>query len=220
MIPIGGRPILAYNLAMLGAAGFDDVVVNLHAFPEVVREYVGDGSQWGIRVVYSEEPELLGTAGALVPTIDLFSQGTFAIVFGDNLTELNLADMLAFHRAAGGVATIAVWERDDVSHSGVAELSDDGRIIRFVEKPQPGDTTSHWVNAGVIIAEPELLTLVPRGQPSDLGRDVLPAMIDRGMRVDAYRCYGGHWWFDRVEDYHAALKDGELDRYAKAQSWR
>jgi NDP-sugar pyrophosphorylase family protein len=213
MVPIGGRPILSYNLAILAAAGFDDVVINLHAFPEVVREYVGDGSHWGIHVTYSEEPQLLGTAGALVPVIDLFRQGTFAIVFGDNLTELNLAEMLAFHRATGGVATIAVWERDDVSQSGVAELSDDARVLQFIEKPQPGKTDSHWVNAGVIIAEPALLTLVPRDHPSDLGRDVLPAMIAHGMEVAAYRCYGGHWWFDRADDYRAALDDRELRRF-------
>jgi NDP-sugar pyrophosphorylase family protein len=219
MVPIGGRPILAYNLAMLAAAGFDDIVINLHAFPEVVRSYVGDGERWGIHVTYSEEAQLLGTAGALVPVIDLFAQGTFAIVFGDNLTELDLGEMLAFHRRSAGVATIAAWERDDVSHSGVAEFSAGDRIERFIEKPRSGQTASHWVNAGIVIAEPKLLDAVPREGASDLGRDIFPTLIARGEAIYGYRVAGGHWWFDRVEDYHAALQDVALDRYAKAKSW-
>ena len=109
LIDICGEPILGYNLALLAAAGFDDVAINLHAFPDAVRAYAGDGSRWGLRVTYSEEEELRGTAGALVPLAGAFAGGTFAIVFGDNLGELDLADMLARHRERGRLATIAVW---------------------------------------------------------------------------------------------------------------
>jgi NDP-sugar pyrophosphorylase family protein len=132
LLEIFGEPILGYNFAMLAAAGFDDVVVNLHAFPSVVRDYAGDGSRWGVRVTYSEEPELRGTAGALVPVARAFAGGSFAIVFGDNLCELDLLDMLARHREGGALATIAVWERQDVTQSGVAEIGAGDHILRFV----------------------------------------------------------------------------------------
>jgi NDP-sugar pyrophosphorylase family protein len=215
MLEIGGEPILGYNLAMLAAGGFDDVVVNLHHLPGVVRAYVGDGARWGLRVTYSEEPELRGTAGALVPLAQTFGDGTFAIVFGDNLGELDLHDMLARHRERGTLATIAVWQRADVTQSGVAEVDADDRIVRFVEKPAPGQTASHWVNAGIVIAEPALLDAIPRDRASDLGHDVFPALVDRDPGLGAHRMTGGHWWFDRAEEYEAARFDDRLAAFAR-----
>lgn len=214
MLEIGGQPILAYNIAMLAAAGFDDVAVNLHYLPDVVRAYVGDGRRWGVRVRYSEERELRGTAGALVPVAETFAQGTFAVVFGDNIAQLDLAEMLGQHRERGAAATIAVWERDDVSQSGVAEVDPSGQIERFVEKPRQGETTSHWVNAGTVIAEPEILTAIPRDRPSDFGRDIFPTLLARGDALFAYRETAGLWWFDRVEDYEHALSDPRLAAFS------
>jgi NDP-sugar pyrophosphorylase family protein len=218
MLEIGGLPIIAYNLSMLAAGGFRDVVINLHHLPDVVREYVGTGARWGLRVTYSEEPNLLGTGGALLPCIDRFRRETFAIVFGDNVIEIDLRSMLAAHRARSAAATIAVWQRDDPSQSGVAEFGDDDRIVRFIEKPAPGQTESHWINAGVVLAEPVLLEEVPPGRPSDLGRDIFPRALARGLGVYAYRLDGGLWWFDRVEDYRAALIDPRLDAFVKRSS--
>jgi NDP-sugar pyrophosphorylase family protein len=214
MLPVGGRPILGYNLAMLAAAGFRDVAINVHHLPGVVRDYVGDGAAWGLRVRYSEEPQLLGTAGALDPLRDAFAQGTFAVVFGDNLNDLDLAEMLRRHRASGAVATVALAERDDVTQSGVAELDADDRIVRFVEKPRPGESASRWINAGVVVAEPALLELVPRGEASDLGRDVLPVLAARGQ-LRGYRMTGGHWWFDRTADYEGARDDARLAAFTR-----
>ncbi len=214
MLAIGGRPILGYNLAMLAAGGVREVAINLHHLPGVIREYVGDGSAWGLRVRYSEEPALLGTAGALLPVAAMFRDETFAIVFGDNLNELDLASMVRHHRASDAVATVALYERADVSQSGVAELDAAGRITRFVEKPRAGETASHWVNAGAIVAEPALLEPIPRGRSSDLGREILPALAARG-ELAGYRMTGEHWWFDRTGDYERALTDARLAEFAR-----
>lgn len=210
MLEVGGRPILSHNVAMLARAGFDDIVVNLHHLPNVVRDYLGDGARWGVHTTYSEETELRGTAGALVPVADRLSSETFAIVFGDNIAELDMIDMLRRHRSTEAVATVAVWLREDVSQSGVAEMREDGRITRFLEKPRSGDTMSHWINAGIILAEPALIDAVPRERPSDLGRDVLPRLIAAGQPVYGYPMSGGLWWFDSVEEYRAALVDARL----------
>jgi NDP-sugar pyrophosphorylase family protein len=96
MLDVGGQPIIAYNLAMLGRSVFRDVVINLHYLPDVVRAYVGNGERWGLRVTYSEEPVLLGTAGALVPLEDRFASDTFALVFGDNVNDVDLDAMLSY----------------------------------------------------------------------------------------------------------------------------
>jgi mannose-1-phosphate guanylyltransferase len=214
MLEIGGEPILGYNLAMLAAAGFDEVIVNLHYAGNVIRDYVADGSRWGIRVAYSEEPELRGTAGALIPLADRLV-GTFGIVYGDNLNELDLKDMVDHHREHRALATIAVWPREDVAQSGVAEFDDGGRIERFIEKPSPGETKSHWVNAGVVVADAPLLDAIPRDRPSDLGRDVFPKLLEGARGIYAYRMAGGHWWFDRIEDYESALTDPRLATFLR-----
>jgi NDP-sugar pyrophosphorylase family protein len=207
MLEVGGQPIIAYNLAMLAAGGFRDVVINLHHLPDVIRDFVGTGERWGLRVSYSEELELLGTGGALIPVLDRFASETFAIVFADNLNQLDLTDMLHRHRATGALVTIAVSRRDDVSQSGVTEIGSDDRIVRFIEKPQAGKATSGWINAGVVLAEPSLIAVLPPKAPFDLSRDVLAELVRNGDNVYAYPMTGAHLWFDRVEDYERA-KDG------------
>jgi NDP-sugar pyrophosphorylase family protein len=214
MLPVAGQPILAYNLAMLAAAGFTEIVINLHYLPDVVKTFVGNGERWGLNVTYSEEHELLGTAGALGPTIERFRGGTFAIVYGDNINDLSLTAMLHFHRANASEVTIALAYRDDVQHSGVAEMRSDGRIERFVEKPRAGETSSHMINAGVLIAEPSLLSALPDFVPSDLARDVIPRFIAGGHPVFGFVMSGRHWWFDRVSDYLAANSEPALNELA------
>jgi NDP-sugar pyrophosphorylase family protein len=216
MLDLGGWPILAYNLRLLADAGFDRVVLNLHYLPEVIRSYVGSGERWGLQVTYSDEPVLLGTAGALVPVSDEFRGETFAVVFGDNIAEIDLRSMLAAHRRSGAEATVALWRRNDVSNSGVAELGPGDRIVRFIEKPSAGETDSHWVNAGYLIVEPALLDEIGSAAPSDFGRDVLPAAIAGGAAIQGYRLTGCLWWFDRVEDYASAMDDPKLGAYAAA----
>jgi NDP-sugar pyrophosphorylase family protein len=214
MLDVYGWPILAYNIQLLAGAGFDRIVLNLHYLPEAVRSFVGDGACWGLSVRYSEEPVLLGTAGALVPVSDEFREGPFAIVFGDNIAEIDLLAMCDVHARSGADATIALWRREDVTQSGVAELDAGGRIVRFIEKPSASETTSHWVNAGIIIAEPALLDVISHDGPSDFGRDVFPAAIARGMHLQGYQMTGRLWWFDRVQDYLTALADPHLSAFA------
>ena len=108
-----------------------------------------------------------------------------------------------------------MYEREYVAQSGVAELGADDRIVRFVEKPGPGETASHWVSTGIVVAGPRLLDAIPRGAPSDLGRDIFPRLLDDSRGVYAYRMTGGHWWFDRVEEYEAARTDAKLAAFLR-----
>jgi mannose-1-phosphate guanylyltransferase len=215
MLDVGGEPILGYNFAMLARSAFRDVVVNLHYLPAIVRDYGGDGSRWGLTLTYSQEDQLLGTGGALAPFRDRFARGTFAVVYGDNVNDLDLKEMLRFHEWRTAAVTIAVTERDEVSHSGVCELAPDDRVIGFTEKPTPGTARSHWVNAGVLIAQPSLLDAIGVEVPADIGRNVLPAMLERGAPIYAYRMRGRHWWFDRASDYERAQHDVDLEKLAR-----
>jgi len=201
MVLVAGKPILEYNLDLIVCHEVRDVIVNLHHRPQTIIEYFGDGSRWGVYITYSFEPQLLGTAGAVKKVQELFD-GTFLVLYGDNLTTCDLTRLVAFHRASGGIATIALHYRDDPTSSGIVGLDRDNRITRFLEKPKPDQMFSHWVNAGLYVLEPQILDAIPLGQPSDFGRDVFPALLARGEALYGYRMSEeeGLWWIDTPGD--------------------
>jgi mannose-1-phosphate guanylyltransferase len=200
MLEVGGAPILEHNVRALVAAGVRDIAINLHHRGEAIEDHFGDGARFGARIRYSRETELRGTAGALLPLTDYFTE-TFLVLFGDNLSTCDLSRVIARHRSAGAEATVALFHRDDVGASGIALLDGDDRIVRFIEKPRPEEAFSKWVNAGIVVAEPGVLAFVPRDRPSDMGRDVLPALLAAGSTVAGYRMSEGLWWIDTPEDY-------------------
>ncbi len=202
MVPLGNKPLLGYTLALLARHNIRDVAINLHHCPDIVRACFGDGTNWGVRITYSFEPELLGTAGAVKKLQPLWD-GTFLVVYGDNLTDCDLTRLVEFHRSKGGLATIALFWRQDVQHSGVAMLDEDDRITGFIEKPAPGAAPGHWVNAGLLVVEPRLLDYVPAGRSSDFGREVLPDVLARRELVFGYRMTENLWWADTLADYQA-----------------
>lgn len=202
LAPIGGRPLLEHTVAWLARFGVTDLVVNLHHLPEAVAAHFGDGSRWGTRIVYSPEPELLGTAGALRRAADLLPRHEpFFVWFGDNLSRCRLDRLWAAHRAGGGLATMALYERADPTRSGIVGLDGD-RIVRFLEKPRPEQVFSHWVNAGILVLEPAVLNAIPATGPADLGRDVFPALLTAGATLTGYRLTPaeGLWWIDTPDD--------------------
>jgi NDP-sugar pyrophosphorylase family protein len=205
MLEIGGRPILEHNVRLAVKHGMTHVTINLHHRPEAIVDHFGDGSAFGASIRHSREAELLGTAGALNPVRDLFAGGTFAVLYGDNLTTCDLSALVARHRATGAVATIALFERDDPTASGIAALDDAGFVTRFLEKPRPEEVFSNLVNAGILILEPAALAAVPERGPSDFGRDVLPQLLARGRRIAGYRMTEGLWWIDSQADYERTI---------------
>lgn len=201
MIAIVGRPILEHTVESLVRQGVRELVINLHHCSDSVRAHFGDGSRWGARIRYSPEPTLRGTAGALTPWREFFD-ASFLVVYGDNLTSCNLASLEGVHRARRAFATMALFHRADPSQSGVAEVEPDGRIRRFLEKPGAGAVFSHWVNAGVMILEPEAIDTIPRDRPADFGRDLLPRWVAEGRQVFGYLMPADEklWWIDTPED--------------------
>ncbi len=212
MVPLGNKPLLEYTVALLARHNIRDIAINLHHCPDVVQAYFADGTAWGVRITYSFEPELLGTAGAIKKLESLWDE-TFLIVYGDNLTDCDLTRLIAFHHAQGGLATLALFWREDVQHSGVVALDEHDRVTRFVEKPPPGQAPSHWVNAGLMVVEPRLLDFIPADRPCDLGREVLPELLARGEPVWGYRMTEHLWWTDRRSEYEALKRqfdEGEI----------
>jgi mannose-1-phosphate guanylyltransferase len=185
MLPIAGEPLLSHTLRWLCAAGITEIALNLHYLPHVVREGLGDGSRWGVRLRYSQETELRGTAGALLPFGDFFDE-SFVVIYGDLLLSLDLAALIAFHRERGGLMTIALKTTDHPASQGMLELDSEGRVLRFVEKPGVWPADQRWANAGVYVVEPSVLRLIPDDQPSDWGHDIIPRLIAEDAPV--YAC--------------------------------
>jgi len=199
MLEISGRPILEHNLRFLARHGIRELIVNLHHCPEAITQYFGDGSAWGVEISYSYEPALLGTAGAVRNVSQHFNQ-TFVVMYGDNLTTCDLGRVIDLHRRKNAVATVALFHRENATASGIAEIDDDDRILRFLEKPRIEEIFSRWVNAGILVLEPAVLDFIPEGRASDFGRDVLPALLAAGQSVYGYRMTEELWWVDSLED--------------------
>ena len=205
MLEVGGLPILEHNVRLAAQHGITDLVINLHHRPEAIVDHFGDGSKFGVAIRYSHEPVLLGTAGALNPFRAFFAEATFAVLYGDNLTTCDLSAVIARHRATQAVATIALFHREDPAASGIVALDDAGFVTRFLEKPQPEEIFSRWVNAGILVLEPAALDAVALHGPSDFGRDVLPELLARGQRVAGYTMSEELWWIDSPADYQRTL---------------
>ncbi len=187
MVEIGGEPAIAHSLRWLKRQGIGDVAINLHYRPDVLRDYVGDGSGFGLEVTYSLEREILGTAGALRPLFDIFrAERELVVLYGDVLTDLDLEPVLDAHRAAGADATIVVTQVDDPTRAGVVGFDRAHRITRLVEKPGPDQVFSTWANAGIYVCGPRVLDYVTPHGPQDFAGELFPAMLEDGRHLLAY----------------------------------
>jgi len=181
MVKINGLPILEHNIVWLRNSGIDNIYINLHHLPDIITDYFGSGSQWNVKITYSYEPVLLGTAGAVRRIASQFwdkrNTSAFVVVYGDNLLpDFDLPQIIEFHLAKKGIGTVCLYHKEDVSQSGVAILDNEDRIIDFIEKPVPSETTSHLVNTGIYVLEQRILKYIPDGF-SDFGHVVFPAVL-------------------------------------------
>lgn len=205
MLPIGGRPLLAHILEWLRRHGVEEVAINLHHLPHVVMEAFGDGRAFGLRIRYSVEETLLGTAGALSRFLDFFDQRPFYVVYGDLLTAVDLGALLQFHRERGGVGTVALYRVPNPTECGLVDMDETGRIRRFVEKPPLEEVFTDLANAGIYVLEPHVLSYVPKGQFCDFGRDLFPQLLAAGEPLFGYPIR------------HYLLDIGTLEKYRQAQ---
>lgn len=182
MIHFKGKPILQHNVELCRAHGIIEIYMNTHHLPDVIRNYFEDGSKFGVNIYYSYEPILLGTSGALNNFREFLIDEPFFVVYGDNYSNFNLNLLEKIYSVKRPIGVVAFYRRDDVSQSGVAELSGDGRVLKFIEKPLKGETESHWVNTGIYLLRPDILQYIPNGF-SDFGRDIFPRLISDGIPI-------------------------------------
>lgn len=192
LVPIAGEPNSGHVLRFLRSFGIEEVAINVHYHAQAVRDALGDGSAYGVQLSYLHEEELLGSAGA-VKQMESFFDETFVVVGCDDLTDLNLEALVAFHRKRGALATIALVAADDVTQYGVVVLDGEGRIVEFQEKPAHGTEKSHLVNTGIYVFEPEIFSYIQPGVFVDFGKNVFPALQEEQAAFYGLHAQGAYW---------------------------
>ncbi len=194
-IPILGKPLVGYVAEYVARYGCDEVVVNLHHRPESVRRALGDGSQFGVKLHYVEEPEILGTSGALDNARALLDGGTFVVVNGKIITDIDLNAALKTHRETNAIATLVLLPNAACERFSIVETAD-GLLQGFGGMPARGDFSAEsppFMFTGIQILEARIFDCVPRGVFSHSTTDVYPRAVANGERV-AVHVASGNWY--------------------------
>jgi len=187
-IPLVDRPFLAYMIEWLGRHGVDEVVLACGFLPDRLREVLGDGGSGGPQLVYVEEPEPRGTAGA-IKFAEKHLDDRFLALNGDVLTDLDLSALIRHHEQSGALATLGLYPVDDPTAYGLVRHRPDGEITEFLEKPDPAEIDTDEVNAGTYVLEREVLAEIEPDANVSIERDVFPRLVGRGLhgiRLEGY----------------------------------
>ena len=185
IVPICNRPFLLYQIDTMKRAGVTDITLSLSYQPEKIEQQLGDGSNFGVKLKYTVEPQPMGTAGAYKFAEDLIREPT--VVFnGDVLTDLDLKVMIRQHQQRGATASIFLIPVDDASMYGVVETDEEGRVQRFAEKPKPGETDCRNINAGAYVLEPKVLDLIPQGENYSFEYALFPKLLEKSEAFFAH----------------------------------
>src|SRR3954469_15272136 len=177
VVPLVDRPFIAFMLDWLRGHGVDDIVMSCGHLAAGVRNVLGDGSAFGVRLRYVEEPEPLGTGGAL-KYAEALLEDRFLMLNGDSLTDLDLTAQIEEHERTGAAATLALVEVDNPANYGLVRLGAGGVVTEFVEKPASDGTWSlNTVSAGAYVLERSVLDLLEHGRRASIERDVFPRLV-------------------------------------------
>ncbi len=207
MIRIRGNPILEKVILLCKQAGIDEILINLYHLPEVITEYFKDGSEFGVKISYYLEKEILGTAGAVVPMMQELGESPFFVLYGDNFLEIDLESVIEFHREKQSDFTIVTHKREDVTNSGVVVLNNEMAVTDFVEKPKAKIPDSKWVNAGIYFINSTNI-IKPIIKPNDdFGRDVIPILLDSNHSLFGYKMKQQVWAVDTPQMLHNTINE-------------
>jgi len=191
VVPLVDRPFIAFMLDWLHGHGVDDIVMSCGHLASGVRNVLGDGEAFGIRLRYVEEPRPLGTGGALKFAEQLLDE-RFLMLNGDVLTDLDVAGQLEQHERTGATATLALTPVEDPSAYGLVRIGENCAVTEFVEKPSPDQVDTKNISAGVYVLERAVLDLLEPGEPASIERDVFPRLVGDGL----YGCVSRGYWLD------------------------
>lgn len=203
MLPVANRPMIEHVITLLRRHGFDEIVITVAFMANTIKTYFGDGSEWGVRIVYADEPVPLGTAGSVRNASEHLDE-RFLVISGDVVTDIDLTKLVAFHHEHEAVATIGLIRVENPLEFGIVITREDGTIDRFLEKPSWGQVFSDTINTGIYVLEPEVLDKIDTGRSIDFSSEVFPSMLATGQPL--FGAIGDGYWEDV----------GTLDAYLRA----
>lgn len=210
IVPICNRPFLLYQIDTLRRAGITDITLSLSYQPHKIERLLGDGSNYGVHLKYTVEPQPMGTAGAY-KFAEQFIRDRTVVFNGDILTDLDLEAVIRQHEERGATATIVLTPVENPSAYGLVETEADGRVRRFLEKPKSDEVTTNMINAGTYVLEPRVLDLIPANENFSFEYGVFPEILRRELPFFAYMAAEekGNYWIDlgTPERYHQAHLD-------------
>jgi mannose-1-phosphate guanylyltransferase / phosphomannomutase len=206
LVPVGNVPIMEHTVRLLKRHGFTDLLVLLYFLPETISSHFGDGSRWGVRMTYITPAADLGTAGAVRFAAEEFREPVL-VMSADVLTDFDLEAAAAFHRAKGAEATMVLTRVEMPLAYGIVITDEDGRILRFLEKPAWGEVFSDTINTGIYLLEPSVFGAIPPNRPYDFGKELFPALLASGRSLWGHVTRG--YWRDvgDLTEYRAAHID-------------
>jgi mannose-1-phosphate guanylyltransferase / phosphomannomutase len=203
MVPIVGKPCIEHILELLREHELIDVIVTVAFLPQAIRGYFGTGESLGMAIGYSVEESPLGTAGSVRHAARQLDE-TFLVISGDALCDVDLSELVAFHRDRGAAVTIGLKAVDNPLEFGIVVTDEEGRVERFLEKPSWGQVFSDTINTGIYVLEPEVLRHVPTDRSYDFSKELFPLLLEMGRPIYGYSMDG--YWQDI----------GNLDQYRQA----
>jgi NDP-sugar pyrophosphorylase family protein len=218
IVPLGNRPFLLSQIENLKQADITDVTLSLNYQPDKIEQVLDDGAEFGVALRYLTEPHPMGTAGGYKFAAD-FLKTTTVVLNGDILTDIDLNEVIEFHRTSEAVATIVLTPVENPAAYGLVKCAADGRVEEFLEKPKPEEVenlTVKTVNAGIYILEPEILDLIPANENYSFEYDLFPTLLKNKTRFFAFVANDSYWLDigtpQRYWQAHQDLLDGKIKR--------
>ena len=218
IVPVLNTPFLEHIIQYLSSHQVKSIILAQSRLSQPIESYLGDGSQFGVKLNYSIEDAPLGTAGA-VKNAEKYLDETFLVLNGDTFNDLDITAMIDFHLKTKAKATIASAPVDDPTSYGLVETDAKGRVTRFLEKPSWSQVTTNMINAGTYVLEPEVLARIPSQANFSFERELFPLLLEKGEAIYAYP--SSAYWIDigTPEKYlqlHRDLLSGKSSQYVLA----
>ena len=192
LLPVAGTPMIVWNLLLLKRHAIREVVINLHHLGAMIPQALGDGTAFGMKIIYSHEPIILGTGGGIKQAEPYFNGEPVLILNGDTLFELDLGELMAFHREQRAAATLVVRQDHEAARWGLVEVTERAEVVRITGRgrSEPAPTAGRMF-AGIHILHPRLLGSLPVGKESSI-IDAYVQGIQEGERIMGYD-FDGFW---------------------------
>lgn len=206
LMPVANKPIMEHIIELLKKHNLTTIIATLHYLADEIVSYFGVGQKHGVNISYSVEDIPLGTAGS-VKKIEKDLTSPFLIISGDALCDFNLQDAISFHKEKKSKATLILYRVKNPLEYGVVITDEEGRIIRFLEKPSWGEVFSDTVNTGVYILEPDIMKYLEKDKQYDFSKDLFPQLLKENEPIYGYIADG--YWCDigNIQQYQQAHYD-------------